>query len=154
MAECSEIEAGGEIRTVKDATARQGVATNAAAIEELAASLTPETIDTALTINSALSGVQVTDNRVFKFYKLGILDIFLYSGNNLFTNGILLGTLKEEVRPKVNVTFNCTAAPRYSTHIPAFVTIATNGNVTLGLQGHSSSAGEVAIRMSPYQLTD
>lgn len=35
MAECSEIEAGGEVRTVKDTTARQGVATNAAAIEEI-----------------------------------------------------------------------------------------------------------------------
>lgn len=35
MAECSEIEAGGEVRTVKDTTARQGVATNAAAIEAI-----------------------------------------------------------------------------------------------------------------------
>ena len=35
MAEVSEIEAGGEVRTVKDTTARQGVATNAAAIEEI-----------------------------------------------------------------------------------------------------------------------
>lgn len=35
MAECSEIEAGGEVRTIKDATARQGVAANAAAIEEI-----------------------------------------------------------------------------------------------------------------------
>lgn len=33
MAECSEIEAGGEVRTVKDTTARQGVAANATAIE-------------------------------------------------------------------------------------------------------------------------
>ena len=32
MAEVSEIEAGGEIRTIKDTTARQGVATNANAI--------------------------------------------------------------------------------------------------------------------------
>lgn len=32
MAECSEIEAGGEVRTIKDATARSGVAANAAAI--------------------------------------------------------------------------------------------------------------------------
>lgn len=36
MAEVSEIEAGGEVRTIKDATARQGVATNANAIEEIA----------------------------------------------------------------------------------------------------------------------
>lgn len=35
MAEVSEIEAGGEVRTIKDATARQGVAANAAAIEEI-----------------------------------------------------------------------------------------------------------------------
>ena len=35
MAECSEIEAGGEVRTVKDATARQGVAENTNAIEEI-----------------------------------------------------------------------------------------------------------------------
>lgn len=35
MAECSEIEAGGEVRTIKDATARNGVAANAAAIEEI-----------------------------------------------------------------------------------------------------------------------
>lgn len=35
MAECSEIEAGGEIRTIKDATARNGVAANAVAIEEI-----------------------------------------------------------------------------------------------------------------------
>lgn len=32
MAECSEIEAGGEVRTIKDATARQGVAANTQAI--------------------------------------------------------------------------------------------------------------------------
>ena len=37
MTECSEIEAGGEVRTIKDATARQGVATNAAAIDEIKA---------------------------------------------------------------------------------------------------------------------
>lgn len=35
MAECSEIEAGGEVRTIKDATARSGVATNTTAIEEI-----------------------------------------------------------------------------------------------------------------------
>ena len=35
MAECSEIEAGGEVRTIKDATARHGIAENAAAIEEI-----------------------------------------------------------------------------------------------------------------------
>lgn len=35
MAEVSEIEAGGEVRTIKDTTARQGVATNTAAIEEI-----------------------------------------------------------------------------------------------------------------------
>ena len=32
MAECSEIEAGGEVRTIKDATARDGVAANTQAI--------------------------------------------------------------------------------------------------------------------------
>lgn len=32
MADVSEIEAGGEVRTIKDTTARQGVATNVAAI--------------------------------------------------------------------------------------------------------------------------
>ena len=37
MAECSEIEAGGEVRTIKDTTARSGVAANAAAIEEIEA---------------------------------------------------------------------------------------------------------------------
>ena len=35
MAEVSEIEAGGEVRTVKDTTARQGVAANSAAITEI-----------------------------------------------------------------------------------------------------------------------
>ena len=35
MAEVSEIEAGGEVRTVKDTMARQGVAANAAAIAEI-----------------------------------------------------------------------------------------------------------------------
>lgn len=35
MAEVSEIEAGGEVRTVKDATARQGVVANATAITEI-----------------------------------------------------------------------------------------------------------------------
>lgn len=35
MAEVSEIEAGGEIRTIKDTTARQGVAANADAIDEI-----------------------------------------------------------------------------------------------------------------------
>lgn len=35
MAEVSEIEAGGEVRTIKDATARQGVTINANAIAEI-----------------------------------------------------------------------------------------------------------------------
>ena len=39
MAECSEIEAGGEVRTIKDATARNGIAANAAAIEEIVAKI-------------------------------------------------------------------------------------------------------------------
>lgn len=154
MAEVSEIEAGGEVRTVKDATARQGVAANAAAIEALATSLKLEIIKNALTVNPALSGVNFTDNAVFKFNKLGIIDIFLYSNDNPFTSGVLLGTLKAETRPKSNIQFNCTAGQRFGVHIPAFVTIATNGNVTLTLQGHSSSAGEVSIRMTPYPLAD
>lgn len=37
MAECSEIEAGGEVRKIKDTTARSGVAANAAAIEAIEA---------------------------------------------------------------------------------------------------------------------
>lgn len=154
MAEVSEIEAGGEVRTVKDTTARQGVATNSAAIEALTTSLNLETISNALTVNSALSGISVTDNTVYKFNKLGLLDIFLYGNGNPFTNGVLLGTLKAEARPKVQLQFNCTAAPRFGAHIPAFVTVATNGNVTLQLQGHSSSAGEVSIRITPYPLAD
>ena len=154
MAECSEIEAGGEVRTIKDATARQGVAANAAAIEALAASLELKTITSVLTINSALSGVHTTDNTVFKFNKLGILEIFLYSGNNPFTNGVLLGTLKKEVWPKVKIQANCTAAPRFGVHIPAFATIGTDGKITLALQGHSSAAGEVSIRIVPYPLAD
>ena len=154
MAEVSEIEAGGEVRTVKDTTARQGVEANAAAIEALATSLKLKTITNVLTINTALSGVSITDNVVFKLGGLGIIDIFLYSGNNPFTDGVLLGTLKAEARPKSNIQFNCTAAPRFGVHIPAFVTITTNGNVTLALQGHSSAAGEVSIRMTPYPLAD
>lgn len=43
MAECSEIEAGGEVRTIKDATARSGVAANAAAIETINARLNSTT---------------------------------------------------------------------------------------------------------------
>lgn len=39
MAECSEIEAGGEVRTIKDATARSGVTTNAAAIDAINAKI-------------------------------------------------------------------------------------------------------------------
>lgn len=154
MAEVSEIEAGGEVRTVKDTTARQGVAANAAAIEELAASLNLETIQNALTVNPALSGVSATDNVVLKFNKLGLLDIFLYSNSNPFTSGVLLGTLIAEARPKINLQFSCTAAPRFGAHIPAFVTITTNGSVTLALQGHSSNAGEVSIRITPYPLAD
>lgn len=154
MAEVSEIEAGGEVRTVKDATARQGVATNAAAIEALATSLKLETIQTVLTINTALRGVQGTDNIVFKFNKLGILDIFLYSNDNPFTNGVLLGTLKAEARPKVDLDFSCTVSPRFGTHTPTFVRVETNGNVTLFLQGILSAIGEVSIRMIPYPLAN
>lgn len=39
MAECSEIEAGGEVRTIKDATARNGVAANADAIAAINAKI-------------------------------------------------------------------------------------------------------------------
>lgn len=39
MVECSEIEAGGEVRTIKDATARSGVAANADAIAAINAKI-------------------------------------------------------------------------------------------------------------------
>ena len=43
MAEVSEIEAGGEVRKIKDTTARSGVAENAAAIETINARLNSTT---------------------------------------------------------------------------------------------------------------
>lgn len=58
MAECSEIEAGGEVRTIKDATARSGVAANAAAIEE---------IDTKIPTNASSSNKMATAADIVNF---------------------------------------------------------------------------------------
>ena len=55
MAECSEIEAGGEVRTIKDATARNGVATNAAAIAE---------IEKVIPSTASASNLLITQNEV------------------------------------------------------------------------------------------
>ena len=52
MTEVSEIEAGGEVRTVKDTTARQGVAANAAAIDEIEAVI-PSTASTSNQLTTA-----------------------------------------------------------------------------------------------------
>lgn len=59
MAECSEIEAGGEIRTIKDTTARSGVAANAddiAAIQNVIPSGTA-------TDNKLVNANQLSDTR-------------------------------------------------------------------------------------------
>lgn len=52
MAEVSEIEAGGEVRTIKDTTARSGVAANAAAIDEIKAVI-PSTASTSNQLTTA-----------------------------------------------------------------------------------------------------
>lgn len=52
MAEVSEIEAGGEVRTIKDATARNGVAANAAAIDEIE-TVIPSTASTSNQLTTA-----------------------------------------------------------------------------------------------------
>lgn len=59
MAECSEIEAGGEVRTVKDATARQGVEANTAAIEE---------INAMIPANASLSNKMATQLDILKLF--------------------------------------------------------------------------------------
>lgn len=59
MAECSEIEAGGEVRTIKDTTARSGVAANAddiAAIQNVIPSGTA-------TDNKLVNASQLSDTR-------------------------------------------------------------------------------------------
>lgn len=59
MAEVSEIEAGGEVRTIKDATARSGVAANAAAINSI-----QEVIPSGTTTNNKLiNASQLSDAR-------------------------------------------------------------------------------------------
>lgn len=58
MAECSEIEAGGEVRTIKDTTARQGVAANATAIEEIVAKIP----NTASASNKMATATDVTES--------------------------------------------------------------------------------------------
>lgn len=59
MAECSEIEAGGEVRTIKDATARNGVAENADAINSI-----QEVIPSGTTTNNKLiNASQLSDAR-------------------------------------------------------------------------------------------
>lgn len=70
MAECSEIEAGGEVRTIKDTTARSGVAANAAAIEEInekipaAASASNKllTKDDLPTVGTVMESANITTN--------------------------------------------------------------------------------------------
>ena len=70
MAEVSEIEAGGEVRTVKDTTARQGVAANTQAIEEInekiptAASASNKllTKDDLPTIGTVIKSAEITTN--------------------------------------------------------------------------------------------
>lgn len=73
MAECSEIEAGGEVRTIKDATARNGVAANADAIAA---------INTKIPANASASNKMATTadlaNKQDKIYGLG--NIYATSG--------------------------------------------------------------------------
>lgn len=59
MAECSEIEAGGEVRTIKDTTARNGVAANTDAINSI-----QEVIPSGTTTNNKLiNESQLSDAR-------------------------------------------------------------------------------------------
>ena len=93
MAECSEIEAGGEVRTIKDATARNGVAANAAAIEDIEAVIpssasssnllatedevktSPKVLLTAKTIPGLTVGWESTDDRAHIAWRVGNLAI-------------------------------------------------------------------------------
>lgn len=99
MAECSEIEAGGEVRTIKDATARNGVAANAAAIEEIEAVIpsnasssnllatedevktSPKVLLTAKTIPGLTVGWDSTDDRAHTAWRVGNLAIINISLN-------------------------------------------------------------------------
>lgn len=64
MAEVSEIEAGGEVRTVKDATARSGVAANAAAIETISARLNSTTRVARMLLNEL---AVINKNKIYAF---------------------------------------------------------------------------------------
>lgn len=114
MAECSEIEAGGEVRTIKDATARNGVATNAAAIAEIVAKIpasasSSNKMATRLDIPNINPSTGIADcNSIF--YGL------TYCGNNVSNkpiadqSGILLsfmsGTIQNPIGIQIFIPYN------------------------------------------------
>ena len=86
MAECSEIEAGGEVRTIKDATARNGVAANAADIATIKARIGDSY--TVVSRNNTLPSQQNTTVRVhFNNLPKGKYLPFLTISNNNATAG-------------------------------------------------------------------
>ena len=111
MAEVSEIEAGGEIRTVKDATARQGVAANAAAIEAIEG-LIPSTASASNQMTTAAD----LANKQDKINGLG----------NIYTTSAQFSNLESGVQQRVSMAFELPAG-NYVFYMSALLSTVATG---------------------------
>lgn len=111
MAEVSEIEAGGEIRTVKDATAREGVATNAAAIEAI-----EELIPSTASASNQMTTAADLTNKQDKINGLG----------NIYTKSTQFLNLESGVQQSVPMAFELPAG-NYVFYMSAILSTAATG---------------------------
>lgn len=145
MAEVTEVEVNGEVRTIKDTTARNGVAANATAIADNAAAITQaqsdiETNTTEITnIKNNEKNISVNFNTTTYASNAGLV---VYKNNNtVFINGSLhipnaltsINTsytlLTNLPKPKTSILiFAETTIPEQRAD---FFTIDTNGNLSI-----------------------
>ena len=148
------IDIDGEGKWIEDTAAREGVAQNAADITALKTSLNASVMTSALTLATQFSSSGMTDNTAIKIGKLAILNIFIYNGDNPFTSGVTIGTLKQELWPKVKINTNILVGARFGALYGGTISIDTDGTIVLYAQALTQNVGELSIRNVCIPLKD
>ena len=148
------IEIDGEGKYIEDTAAREGVSDNADAIAALKTSLNASVVSNAITLANQFSQSGMTDNAAIKIGKLAILNIFIYNNDNPFKSGDIIGTLKQELWPKVKVTSNILVAARFDVIYGGVIDINTNGTIVLYPGAPTTNVGELLIRNVCIPLKD
>lgn len=128
MEECSEIEAGGEVRTVKDTTARNGVAANAAAIREInekipATASASNQVATKTDVSNAINKLKVrTEHGSFNMWSDGYDHTITFNPPFPDDDNLIISVMR-------------TVSDGWATSVTYFVTQANKDGITVHTNG-------------------